>query len=209
MTEEDPRTAYNSTRILIESARVINPQFNDCVLHITGAQLELLRNAVKYLDRRTTFVAAYEQQYYLTPDIHDWDGITAIVADLQEALMGNNNVIFGYYAQLFEDLSGDTDGSGNFGAWSGSPPTGEIWIVQVVSLLDRLNNPARMKVRFDDAADWFVLKQAVSPGTNVPLVYSGAFTMVTGQRVYVEVLGSAATQPIIAMVLGYKMQIST
>ncbi len=123
--------------------------------------------------------------------------------------MGNNNIIFGYYAQLFEDLSGDTDGSGNFGAWSGTPPAGEVWIVQVVSVLDRLNNPARTKVRFDDAPDWFVLKQAVSPGTNVPLVYSGSFTMVTGQKVYVEVLGSGATQPIIAMVLGYKMQVPT
>ncbi|MCW4048261.1 MAG: hypothetical protein NWE89_00860 [Candidatus Bathyarchaeota archaeon] len=209
MTEEDNRTAYNSERILIESARIIDPQFNDGILHITGAQIELLRNVAKYLDRRTTFVAAYEQQYYLTPDIHDWDGITAIVADLQEVLMGNNNVIFGYYAQLLEDISGDVAGTGTFVASTGTPPTGEIWVIQVVSILDRFNNPTLVRMMLDDDGSFYVLNQSASPGSGTPVVYSGSFEIQNLQRIRVDVQGSTPEDPIAALVLGYKMQVFT
>ena len=55
---------------------------------ITGAQLEMLRNLTQYLHRRSTFVAETHEGYYLAADNDDWDSIQAVVAELEETLMG-------------------------------------------------------------------------------------------------------------------------
>ncbi|GAH00705.1 unnamed protein product, partial [marine sediment metagenome] len=51
-------------------------------------QLELLRNLTQYLHRRSSFADEYHTDYYLCADNDDWDVIEAIVADLEETLMG-------------------------------------------------------------------------------------------------------------------------
>lgn len=88
MGEEWRRKSYYKPRVLIDVGRVLDPQSGDSMLCITGAQLEMLRNLTQYLHRRTTYVAEYHDGYYLCADNEDFDAIEAIVAELEETLMG-------------------------------------------------------------------------------------------------------------------------
>ena len=90
---------YYKPRVLIDTQRILNPQFDDALLCITGAQNEMLRNLMQYLKRRSTFAEGYTESYYLSPDTNDWDTIQAIVADLEETLMGCEE-----FTTLFESM---------------------------------------------------------------------------------------------------------
>ncbi|GAG58104.1 unnamed protein product, partial [marine sediment metagenome] len=88
MGEEWRRKTYYEPRVLIDVERVLDPQAGDSMLCITGAQLEMLRNLTQYLHRRSSYADEYHTDYYLCADNDDWDDIQAIVADLEETLMG-------------------------------------------------------------------------------------------------------------------------
>ena len=88
MSEEWRRKTYYDKRVLIETERILDPQFDDSVLCLTGAQLELVRNLMQYLHRRSTFASSYEKGYYLAPTNAEWDELQAVVADLEETIMG-------------------------------------------------------------------------------------------------------------------------
>ena len=83
------RRKYDERRVLISSARVLDPQFDDSLICLSGAEQELLRNVCLYLRRQDTFVATYFEQHYLTPDRDAWDALQAVVAGLEEKLMGH------------------------------------------------------------------------------------------------------------------------
>lgn len=82
------RRKYVERRVLIDSARILDSPFDDSLICLSGAELELLRNVCLYLRRQDTFVASYFAQHYLTPDSTDWDALQAVVAGLEEKLMG-------------------------------------------------------------------------------------------------------------------------
>jgi len=88
MPDEWRRKTYYKTRVLIDTQRVLDPQFSDSLLCITGSQLEMLRNLTQYLRRRSTFADNYQKDYYYAPTEAEWDDILVIVADLEETLMG-------------------------------------------------------------------------------------------------------------------------
>jgi len=96
MSDSERRHGYAYNRVLIETERVLDPQFDDAVVFLSGAQLEMLRNVTQYLNRQDTYVSEQFLGYYLAPTTEDYDDILEIVADLEEALMGNPNVIWGY-----------------------------------------------------------------------------------------------------------------
>jgi len=99
MAEAWRRKTYYKTRVLVETERVLNPQHQDALLCISGAQLEMLRNLTQYLRRRSTFVSEYHEGYYFAPDEPDWDALQAIVADLEETLMGCEELM-----TVFQDM---------------------------------------------------------------------------------------------------------
>lgn len=82
------RRQYRSWRVMIDSARVLDSPFADTLICLSGAEQELLRNLTQYLRRQDTFVATYLAQHYLTPDADAWDALQAVVAGLEEKLMG-------------------------------------------------------------------------------------------------------------------------
>ena len=88
MTESWRVKKYYDKRVLIDVDRVLTPQYDDALLCITGAQLEMLRNLTQYLHRRSTFVSEYDVSTYLIADNDDWDDISDIVADLENTIMG-------------------------------------------------------------------------------------------------------------------------
>jgi len=96
MSESTRRRKYRYDRVVIEAARILDPQFNDAVIFVTGAQIELLRNVTEYLRRLETYSVVYHLGYYLVPTVEEYDALMAIVANLEEKLMGNLNTIWGY-----------------------------------------------------------------------------------------------------------------
>ena len=88
MSELWRKKTYYKPRITIETDRVLDSSVKDSLICLTGAEIEMLRNIVHHLERRSTFVSEYQQAYYLCPDNDEWDAISAIVAQLQEKLMG-------------------------------------------------------------------------------------------------------------------------
>lgn len=99
MGNEWRKKTYYKPRVLISTERVLDPQFEDGLLCITGAQLEMLRNLTQYLKRRSTFSQSETDVGYLSPSSADWDTIQAIVADLEETLMGCEELM-----QVFTDM---------------------------------------------------------------------------------------------------------
>ena len=88
MSEAWRKKTFYKTRVLISTERVLDPQFDDGLICLTGAELEMLRNLTQYLRRRSTFAEDETASGYLSPSTEDWDSIQAIVADLEEKLMG-------------------------------------------------------------------------------------------------------------------------
>jgi len=83
---------YYDKRVLIDTVRVLDPQFPSTLICLDGAELEMLRNLTQYLHRRSTFAQGYETGYYLAPDNDDWDIIESLVANLEEKLMGCDEI---------------------------------------------------------------------------------------------------------------------
>ena len=78
---------YDVGRVLISTERVLDPQYKSTIVEVSGAQLEVLRNLMIYLNRESTFVSEYHTGYYLSPTIAEWDSLLSITANLEEKLM--------------------------------------------------------------------------------------------------------------------------
>ena len=93
MSEQWRRKRYYEPRVLIDVERILDPQFGDILVCLTGPQVEMLRNLTQYLHRRSTFVSEYHAQHYLAPDNDEWDNIQEIVSDLEDILMGCPEIV--------------------------------------------------------------------------------------------------------------------
>jgi len=99
MANEWRKKTYYKNRVLISTERVLDPQFADGLICLTGADLEMLRNLTQYLHRRSTFAEDKTAVGYLSPSTEDWDSIQAIVANLEEKLMGCEELM-----AIFEEM---------------------------------------------------------------------------------------------------------
>ena len=99
MGNEWRKRTYYKPRVLISTQRVLDPQFDDGLICLTGAELEMLRNLTQYLKRRSTFSEDETESGYLSPSTADWDSIQAIVANLEEKIMGCQELM-----AIFEDM---------------------------------------------------------------------------------------------------------
>lgn len=87
MSEEWRRKKYYRTRVLIPVDECLESEFGDCLVCLTGGQLNLVRNLLLYAERRSTFVSEYHEQYYLAPSAEEWDSLQELVSDLEGNLM--------------------------------------------------------------------------------------------------------------------------
>jgi len=87
MSEEWRRKKFYGPRVLIPVDEVLDSAFGDCLVCLTGGQLNLVRNLLEYATRRTTFVSEYHPQFYMTPTTEEWDALQAVVAELERNLM--------------------------------------------------------------------------------------------------------------------------
>lgn len=93
------RKTYYRPRVLIETGDVLDCPFPDSLVCLTGAEQSLLRNLTQYLHRRSTFASEYHESYYLAPSNEEWDALDAIIAELENKLMGCPEL-----TQLLEDI---------------------------------------------------------------------------------------------------------
>lgn len=106
--EEWRKKSYYRTRVLIPVNECLDSAFGDCVVCLTGGQLNLVRNLLQYAYRRSTFVSIYEEQFYWAPSETQWDDLQALVADLEGKLMDCetfSNMLAEILARLRNDLS--------------------------------------------------------------------------------------------------------
>lgn len=124
MSETERRKRYYKERVLIDTDRVLTPQFLNTIVTISGAQVELLRNLMTYLNRESTFVSEYHDLYYLSPTIGEWDNLQSIIADLEEILMG---IVFqdDYVCVRHKVGQGVDGGTFTSGAWRTRPVNDE------------------------------------------------------------------------------------
>jgi hypothetical protein len=134
MAESDRRHKYAYNRVLIETERILDPQFDDAVVFLSGAQLEMLRNVTQYLNRRNTYVSEQFLDYYLAPTVADYDVILAIVADMEESLMGNPNTIWGYDDRWEELVEHTMIGAGSYNLVTANVPDGYVYTLQALVL---------------------------------------------------------------------------
>ena len=190
MSESERRRKYRYNRVLIESARILTPQFADSVVYLTGPQIEMLRNVTQYLNRLDTYVEEHHSGYYLTPDAADYDDILEIVADLEETLMGNPNTIWGYSGRT-ESIFDDTAAEGAFQKWTSGVPVGQVWVLQSCSLVNLTGARGRIELYHLSLSGAIVLASVAAPGTNA-VAWSGALALKATESLYVKQTGCNA-----------------
>lgn len=187
MTDPTRRRRYRYDRIMIESARILSPQFDDAVLYFTGAQIELLRNVAGYLRRLETYTAEYHQGYYYTPTAEDYDTLMNIVSDLEDTLMGNPNTIWGYSGRT-ESIFDDTAEEGAFQKWTSAVPAGQVWVLQHCALVNETGSRGRIELNLQSVSGNVVLASVALPGTDV-VAWSGALAMKATESLYIKQVG--------------------
>ena len=205
MGEERCSYAYN--RVLIDSGKVLDPQFDDAVIHVSGAQLEMLRNMTQYLARLSTYVAEYNPGYYLTPTIEDFDTILEIVADLEEVLMGNDNTIWGFYERWSDIYEHTMTESASYTLTGTVVPAGYVYVLE-----------AAIHRNFDSAVTQ--LTKIVGGGIQIPigeqeLVGANSYgkelnrhhTLQAGDAVACRFYSAQDEDRLEIMVWGYKMKV--
>ncbi len=207
MSEENAQHSYVETEVLIDSARVLSSSFPSIGVVLAGNELEILRNMLNYATRRRTFVGAYHDNYYLVADDDDWLDIESIVAVLEEKLMGNDNVLWGYGEQLVIREDNTTTGAGAFVQSHDDVPADEVWIVTGVSFFsDKATGIVNIYARAPVAAIGLVATQSMSINKYVaPPI--GRLVLEEGDNIEFSWSGLSASQRIISNVWGYKMNV--
>lgn len=203
------RRGYAQGRILIEAARILNPQFDAIQLELTGAQTELLRNASMLLHSQDTFVDAYYNGYYTNASDADYDDIQAIVASLELKLMGGDNVLWGYndtYREEEFDL--DADASTITLTFS-LVPEGELWVVTQWIAVNEDTRTTNNTLLVSSATASF---DAASVHPDAANHRTGTLVFVPlkeGERVEMRIEGCQQDDVIYGWVSGYKMVVPT
>ena len=203
--EEQGWLKYHYDRILIESSRIITPTLPGCTVVLNGAQVEMLRNAVHYLDRRSTFVSEYGALTYETPDDDDWDAIRAVVADLEEKLMGDLNVPWGFFESYLEARQTLDGVAGTTVLTFSTVPANEIWKVTQWISTDSNSTPVVHILRVVRSTIQYS-QSAVNPASIGDWVGELVdITMIEGDYLQVAFAGTSLNDDCYAFVGGYKM----
>ena len=222
MTDVLRRKRYNETRILVETLRLLEPQFGNTIVCVTGAQLELLRNLMTYANRESTFVSAYEAGYYLSPTASEWDSLRSIISDLEDKLMAEELGIYGWdgagwrklpllwgFSGIVEGNYSDTDLDAGANDVDGpAVDTGEIWVITCVS--GRYSGTVPTFIRADAVglagAMQLFRQDAPASGRWYPVQVHVTLQEEDFMRLHVE--GATATDDLLLRYSGYKMKIA-
>ena len=205
MSEVERRTKYVEGRILIDAARVLSSPFYDGVLYFTGAQIEVLRNLAHYADRIETFVDEYDATSYLVPDNDDWDDIQAIIADLEETLMGNPNTLWGYASGWNEEDTEVSTGESYTQAETAAVPAGYVYVLEHWTVLHNQGTALGVTLKVDGANTLPTLFDAPALAS-MDLAYGTThITLTEDDHIHFRVYGLSSGKNAILRAWGHKM----
>lgn len=207
MSETERRRSYQYNNVLIDSARILDPQFSDAVVFLSGAQIEMLRNVSQYLNRRASYVTDTEPGYYMMPTDEDYDDILEIVADLEETLMGNPNTIWGYEDRYAETAFLEGIGSGYTRVDGEEVPEGEVWTVQAAEITQTDATPRDTGIAIRQEISVINLVFEYGLAQSVPLMWSGGLTMKEGDWIRGSVTDLPSGQYAVLSIWGSKMKV--
>ncbi|MEE9367092.1 MAG: hypothetical protein V3W44_10420 [Dehalococcoidales bacterium] len=205
MSESERRRSYRYNRVLIESARVLDPQFDDAVVYLTGAQIEMLRNVIQYLNRLDTYVTEYNPGYYIAPTVEDYDTILAIVANLEEVLMGNPNTIWGYADRWQNAITGTSTGEAYTLAETPPVPEGYVYVLEHWTINQWDTGTRHVTLRVTGGTGSPVLFDAPALPTNQDIYEAANITLKEGDTVRLIVFALADTKTCHLTVRGHTM----
>lgn len=207
MVDTERKRHYRSARVLISGPRVITPQFAGTTITLTGGQVELLRNITQYLHRRSTFVGAYYDQYYLTVNDDDWDEISAIIADLEEKLMGSDNILFGYNDRYAVEQWDTSNTAGPYACNLPGPPDGEMWRVFGISCYRNTNADTTARCVLVIPTKQINMDEIETPAINTPYRLDVDCILKHGDNLTVAYQGCTNGEVLITSAWGYKMKV--
>lgn len=205
MTEQ--RFSYRTDRVLLEKDRLLTPQFSPMWLYLDGAQLEMLRNMTEYLNRPSTYVESYGDGYYITPDATDFDDIQAIVADLEDKLMGNQNTPFGYDDRLAEEKNKIGSLPGNNDLSPLTVPAGEMWCVTQMCLFNASSINSAQMVYLKCGSLVIYVDHLSNVPSGIPRILQGRWYLKEGDYVVFRFYGCTSGDNLFTSLHGYKMQV--
>lgn len=228
MSETEQRRGFRAGRVLIEAARVLDPQFEDSLVCLTGAELELLRNVCAYLHRRETYVDTYHGGYYMMPDDEDFDDVQAIVAGLEEKLMGCAEMeallesIDGYLSNIAFDTnllnlgrpklvvndfgSKVSTGAGEQFILFDIVPEGYVCQVQAIRGINLTNTGTTMQVQCLFGANWRDVNTDINMTVLLPYGLSVPMILEAGQGMRLRFTGSTSSDVLIGMLFAYNIE---
>lgn len=209
MSESERRRNYRYDRILIDTDRVLTPQFDDAVVYLTGSQVEMLRNVTQYLRRLETYVTEYNPGYYLTPTAEDYDAILAIVSELEEKLMGNPNTLWGYDDRLYQRLYENNAPAGTYDRDMDVVPAGEVWRVESALAYNKTSICSDIEVNVQLSGTDMELNRQATPAVNERVSWHGMLTLKEGDYVTFTWNGCTVGDDLECQIRGYKMVVPT
>jgi len=209
VSEGQERLGYDALRVLIESDRILSPQFPDLTVQVSGAQVELLRNVINYLTRLSTYVKAYSETFYTTPNSDDFSDIQTIIADLEDKLMGNGNIVLGYNDRVFEAINDEDVPAGNRTLQMDVVTSGYVYFIQSITM--RNDNSGVNQTKAVATAGDVMIIDRISPasaGLWYPLLVPG-LVLKEGDTVECTFYGCTVGDDLHAKIWGYRMQVPT
>jgi len=207
MSEAERRRSYAESRVLISSDAILNTTFDDGDLYFTGEQIELMRNLMQYANRIESYAAEYEPGYYLTPDDTDWDAIQAIVADLEETLMGNPNTIFGFLSRtMWQDIKDPADAGTNtvYLEWT-APNT--LHVINGITVFNATSTITTITIELVRGAITYYLELYDAPFGGKPYHWEGKLYLLDGDYVRASFYGCTAGDVLYLQAHGYSMSV--
>jgi len=194
-------------RVLIDGKAFLNTTINAAVLYFTPGQIELMRNLMQYANRRTTWVSDYYVGYYLIPTDEDWNLIQQEVADLEETLMGNNNVIWGYN-DVYNDAEIDTAMPAGISSLFGDiVPEGEVWVVTGISAFVVSSTCNQIAVGYVGEVGTVFCDNASPIGSGVVYPFKVDLRLKEGHKAFVRFYNMTLNDDAYAYWWGYKMEV--
>ena len=198
---------YREDRVLLIAARILAPQFAAMGIYLTGAQVEMLRNVTMYLGRRTTYVDTYYYGSYTMPDDSDWDTILAIVSNLEDKLMANENTPFGFKERWVDVLEDMLVGDGTAAMTLDPVSEGEVLRLEGVSWYNNTGARGRMQIYVKTGTQRTNLADIQSPTIREPVMWTGVLSLAEGDKIVVTQSGCLDGDVHIGAARGYKMEV--
>ena len=207
MSEIDRTSGYVYDRVLIETARVLDPQAPGKSVFLNAGHLEMLRNLIAYAYRKTTFVSEYQAGSYLVPSDTDWRQLLSQIAEMEYNLMTGDNVLWGFNDDWHESAGLTMPSDGAFTASTTAVPAGWVYVAQAITMRNPTGQRGEAIIRLISSVAAATLAYSASLVAKEPLIHSNEVSLVEGDTVLFYMGACLEDDVIEATVWGYKLKL--